>query len=88
MRRRELIFLVGGAAIWQLPARGQQQTMPVIGYLGNASPDPNAPFATGFHQGLSDAGCVEGENLAIEYRWAEGRHDREPRRGDQSSFIS
>ena len=88
MRRRELIFLVGGAAVWELAARAQQQTMPVIGYLGNASPDPNAPFATAFHQGLSAAVYVEGQNLGIEYRWAEGRYDRQPRRGDQSSFIS
>jgi putative tryptophan/tyrosine transport system substrate-binding protein len=58
--------------------RAQQKAVPVIGYLGGAAPGPFAPFVTAFHQGLSEAGYVEGQNLAIEYRWAEGRYDRLP----------
>ena len=76
MRRRELILFVAGAmtAARVLPA--QQKAMPVIGYLGGASPAPFAPFVAAFHQGLNEVGYVEGQNLAIEYRWAEGRYDQ------------
>ena len=79
MRRRRFIALLGGAAIvWPLAVGAQQKPMPVIGFLGATSPGPSAPFVAAFHQGLGDTGYVEGQNLAIEYRWAEGRYDRLP----------
>src|SRR5437764_8335085 len=76
MRRR--VFLLGGAAFtWPVPS-GAQKAMPVIGVLSPASYDPFSTFVTAFRQGLSEAGYVEGENLAIEYRFAEGHYDRLP----------
>ena len=79
MRRRELIALIGSAAVaWPLVARAQQKTMQLIGFLGSASPGPFAPLVAAFRQGLSETGYVEGQNLAIEYRWAEFRYDRLP----------
>jgi putative ABC transport system substrate-binding protein len=78
MRRRELLLLLGGAMIAARALRAQQKAMPVIGYLGIASPVPAAPFLAAFRQGLSETGYVEGQNLAIEYRGAEGRYDRLP----------
>ena len=68
MRRRELILL-GGAVMIARPLRAQQKAMPVIGYLSSTSPMMNAPVLAAFRQGLSDAGYVEGQNLAIEYRF-------------------
>jgi putative ABC transport system substrate-binding protein len=78
MKRREFIILSGAAVTWPLVARAQQPTVPVVGFLGAASPDGYAPFVGGFIRGLKEAGFSDGENVAIAYRWAEGQYDRLP----------
>ena len=78
MNRRELIAALGGAAAWPLAARAQQPAIPVVGYLEPRSATSSVRYVAAFRQGLKEIGYVEDQNVAIEYRFAEGRYDRLP----------
>src|SRR3984893_17992518 len=82
MRRREFIALVGGAtAAWPLVARAQQPTLPVVGFVHKGVPETYPHEMGAFRQGLNETGFVEGQNVAMEYRWADGKYDRLPALG-------
>jgi hypothetical protein len=78
MRRRELLLFLGGALTAARVLRAQQKATPVVGFLGSAAPGPYAAYVAAFRQGLSETGYVEGQNVTIEYRWAENHYDRLP----------
>src|SRR5262245_43443174 len=80
LRRRQFITLLGGgaAAAWPLAARAQQPALPVVGYLGSTTPEMSTKRLAAFRKGLRDAGFEEGQNVAIEFRWADGREERMP----------
>src|ERR1700746_2090424 len=78
MRRREFLGVLSGAAAWPLAVRAPQGSMPVIGFLGTRGPDDDPYLLSAWRRGLKDAGYIEGQNLRIEYRWAENRYDRLP----------
>jgi len=78
MRRRELIALAGSTAIWPLPLRAQQSPLPVIGWLGARAAHESAYLVGAFRQGLKEAGFVESQNVALDFRWGEGDYDRLP----------
>jgi putative ABC transport system substrate-binding protein len=78
VRRREFMALVGGAAAWPLTSRAQQPQMPVVGFLSGRSPSSDAHLMAAFRQGLNETGYIDGQTVAIEFRWADGQLDRLP----------
>ena len=76
MKRRDFITLIGGAATWPLTVRAQQPNLPVVGFLHSDSPQSRALRIAAFRQGLAESGYVEGQNVTIEYRWAEEQYER------------
>jgi putative tryptophan/tyrosine transport system substrate-binding protein len=87
--RREFITLLGGAAAgWPVAARAQQAAMPLIGYFSGRSPVTDGPMLSAFRQGFSETGFVEGRNVAIEFRWAEGRYCRPSALVGQNELIA
>src|SRR5215831_21229916 len=78
LRRRDFITLLGGSAAWPLAARAQQPAMPVVGYLGSTTPEMSTKRLAAFRKGLRDAGFEEGQNVAIEFRWADGHEEWMP----------
>ena len=81
MNRREFTVLVGGAAAWPLAARAQQPAMPVIGFMSARSPEDSVHLLEAFRRGLTEGGFVEGENVAVQFRWARGDYSRLPALG-------
>ena len=78
MRRREFITLLGGAAAWPLAARAQQVTIPVVGFMSARSPEDSEHLIDAFRRGLGEGGFLEGQNVALEFRWARGQYERLP----------
>jgi putative ABC transport system substrate-binding protein len=78
MRRREFIAGLGGAAVWPLAASAQQPPVPVLGFVSGRSPKDSAANVAAFRKGLAETGYMEGQNVAVQYRWAEGRYDQQP----------
>src|SRR3977135_1064683 len=78
IRRREFIALLGGSAAWPIVAGSQQPAMPVVGFLNSQSPDNQADYLQALRRGLKESGYVEGENVTVEYRWAENKTERPP----------